>query len=214
MRKYISYAIVLIIALFPSFIYAQEKEDMNLHFVYIDHEVTTPVNDLCKKLRGLQEDATEVDDGLIIYLSDGKTSLFSFTNLKDNFGKNRDTEQAFVEIIAALQDANSHDVNAHEDINNILELFDEYNFIDENGEVTWANVTFDFYVGTSFWALGNNEKVIAHLYESMSLANLPKDKFNINIFKTKSDHLVFQPGLPFGDNNLGGINERVRILEY
>lgn len=193
---------------------AQDKASMNLHFVYIDHEVTTPITELCGRLRSLQEDATEVDDALMIYLSDGRASLVSFTNMKDTSGQGRDKELAFVEIISALQDANSHDVIATEDIKNIIELFDEYNFVEDDGSIMYNSVSFDFYVGASFWTLGNNEKVISHLYHDFSMSELPKDKFNLNIYVPKTDHVSFPEGMPFGDNNIEGINDKLKLFEY
>ncbi len=191
-----------------------QDDSKNLHFVYIDHEVTTPVTELCEKIQQLHDDATEVDDALIVYLSDGKTSIVSFTNLSDNAGKGRDTENAFLEVIAALEDANSHDVVATEDVRNIQNLFAEYNFINSDGQITYNSVIFDFYVGGSFWNLGNNEKVISHLYESFSMFNMPRGQFSLNIYKPKREHLQYPDGKPFGDNNVDGINERIRILEY
>lgn len=191
-----------------------DDSSKNLHFVYIAHEVTTPITELCEKIQTLHDDATEVDDALIVYLSDGSTSLTSFTNLKDNEGKGRDTDNAFLEVIAALEDANSHDVIATDDVTNIQNLFKEYNFVSESGAITYASVIFDFYIGNNFWTLGNNEKVIAHLYECFSLYKMPRGQFTLNIYKPKTDHLKYPEGKPFGDNNIEGINEKVRILEY
>ena len=59
----------------------------NYHFVYIDHEVNTPTNQLCNKLKDLHEDALETEDVLIIYLATGLSSegycMLSLTNLQD-----------------------------------------------------------------------------------------------------------------------------------
>ncbi|MCF0126496.1 MAG: hypothetical protein HUJ68_12235 [Clostridia bacterium] len=197
--------------------YAQgnpDKSSINLHFVYIAHEITTPVNELCARLTALQEDAIEINDALIIYLSDGKASIVTFTNLKDVSDKGRDKDIAFIEVISALQDANSHDVIASYDVENIINLFEEYNFVNDEGGIIYNNVTFDFYVGKSFWTLGNNEKVISHLYHDFSMANLPKNQFVLNIYVPKSDHLRYPQGMPFGDNNVENINNKVKILEY
>ena len=124
MKKYLAILIAVLAFMPVVTVQAQDYSKMNLHFVYIDHETSTPVNQLCKRIRTLRDDAIEVEDALIVYLSDGRQSLLSFTNLKDNNNENRDTNEAFVNIISALQDANSHDVNAREDRKNILTLFD------------------------------------------------------------------------------------------
>lgn len=205
-------AIIMIAGVFT--VKAQDYSKVNLHFVYIDHEPSTPVNQLCQRIRTLRDDAIEVEDALIVYLSDGRQSLLSFTNLQDVYGRNRDKNEAFVDIIAALQDANSHDVIAQEDRNNILRLFGEYNFIDENGRFLFNSVTMDFYVGSEYWTLGNHEKVISHLFVDFDAASFPKDKLAFNIFKPKGQSLKYPEGMPFGDNNIDGINQKLSIFEY
>lgn len=211
--KIIFVAVVLMIVGSLS-VQAQDYSKVNLHFVYIDHEPSTPVNQLCQRIRTLRDDAIEVEDALIVYLSDGRQSLLSFTNLQDMAGRNRDKNEAFVDIIAALQDANSHDVIAQEDRKNILRLFDEYNFVDENGKFLFSSVTMDFYVGPEFWTLGNHEKVISHLFVDFDAASFPKDKLAFNVFKAKGQTLKYPEGMPFGDNNIDGINQKLSIFEY
>lgn len=193
---------------------AQDFSKMNLHFVYIDHEPTTPVNQLCQKLRILRDDATEIDDALIIYLSDGKSSPMSFTNLKDVTGNKYDQREAFDDVIDALQNANSHDVIAREDRRNILNVLDAYNFIDDAGRLRFASVVIDFYVGPSFWTLGNNEKVISHLFVALNAAAYTRDKFSFYIWKPRGENLGYPEGKPFGDKNIDGINSKVSVFEY
>jgi hypothetical protein len=162
----------------------------------------------------LRDDAIEVEDALIVYLSDGRQSLLSFTNLEDKKGMERDKSEAFVNIIAALQDANSHDVRAQDDRNNILKLFEEYNFVDDEGRFLFNSVTMDFYVGPEYWVLGNNEKVISHLFVDFDAASFPKEKLAFNVFKPKEQALDYPEGMPFGDNNIDGINQKLSIFEY
>ena len=193
---------------------AQDYSKMNLHFIYIAHETSTPVNKLCERLRTVRDDAIEVEDALIVYLSDGALSPISFTNLKDNSGRNRDSQDSYTDIIAALQDFNSHNVVARNDRTNILNLFDEYNFLDENGNLRFNTVIMDFYVGASFWSLGNNEKIIAHLFTALNAASFPKDRFSFNVYKPRGEKLGYVEGMPFGDNNIDGINSKLKIFEY
>jgi len=215
MRKYQFIILTVVLSLFGiNSAFAQDYSNVNLHFVYIDHEPSTPVNKLCQRIRTLRDDAIEVEDALIIYLSDGRQSLLSFTNLKDIYGGNRDKNEAYVDIIAALQDANSHDVIAQEDRKNILKLFEEYNFIDESGRFLFNSVTMDFYVGAGFWALGNHEKVISHLFVDFDASSFSNDKLSFNVFKPKGESLNYPEGMPFGDNNIDGINQKLKILEY
>jgi|GEM_PF-1203945 len=208
---------LLLLALFLTFCTVCKAEDVsgtNLHFVYIAHETTTPVNVLCDRLRELHDDAEDVDDILIIYLSDGPSSTLSFTGLKDPQDLGRDTYEYFESVIGELQDANSHNVVARVDVDNILQLFATYDFVDNDHRIRYNSVTFDFYAGANFWALNNNENVISHLYTAFDMKSLPRDKFTLNIFTPRGELLGFEDGKPFGDNNVEGINQNVKLFRY
>lgn len=187
---------------------------MNLHFVYIDHEPSTPVNKLCERLRMLRDDAVEIGDALIIYLADGQSPIVSLTGLKDKKGLGRDDNQTYTRIVAALQNANYHDVMARIDREKIIQLFDEYDFVDESGNFLFNSVIMDFYVGPEFWSLKDNERVIAHLFTAFKAASYTKGKFSFNVFKAKEQELDYPKGMPFGDNNIDGINEKLSIFDY
>lgn len=192
-------------------VFAQDYSKTNLHVIYIDHETSTPVARLSERLREQRNDAIEVDDAFIVYMADGSKPLVSLVNLPDT--KGRDKEEAMYAIFDALQNVNSHNIIESEDRRLLLELFDEFNFVDENNKVRFNNVTIDFYIGPSFWVLGY-EKIISHLYVALEVAKFPKERFAFNIFKPKGIKLDYPEGKPFGVGNLDGINQELRIFEY
>lgn len=196
--------------------YAQQAK--NYQFVYIDHEINTPVNQLCAKLKELYEFAEETGDVLIIYLSTGNPSeehrILSLKNIKDVSGKDLDKEKAFNNIIGALQNSNYHAVNPKADVNNIINLFDTYRYQDEKGAITYKSVKLNFYVGSRFWQHGYNYLVLSYLYSLLDVENMPKGVFSYNIMISRSDKPVYPEGKPFGDTNLQGINEKTNITLY
>lgn len=206
--------IVTIVFMIPVAVYAQDSSRKNLHFVYIDHEISTPVSRLCQRLQSFHNDALEVGDVLVIYLSDNQHPFYSFTNLKDATDQKRDSKNAFNSIIEALQNSNSHAVSARDDRHFILNLFEDYNFVDDSGQLLYQTVTFDFYVGSSFWMMGNNEKIIAHLFVAFNAASYTRDKFAFNIYKPREVQLNYQEDMPFGDNDIDGINNKLSVFEY
>ena len=139
---------MLLVCILLSFQSISAQQTKNYQFVYIDHEVNTPVNKLCQKLKELYDDAYETGDVLIIYLSTGLPSegycMQSLTNIKDVTEKKLDTEEAFDKIIGALQNSNYHSVNPKADVNNILNLFETYNYLDNNGKLSYKNVKLSF----------------------------------------------------------------------
>lgn len=194
------------------------QQAKNYQFIYIDHEVNTPVNQLCAKLKELYEFADETGDALIIYLSTGLPSeeyrMLSLKNLKDVTGKDLDTEEAFNNIIGALQNANYHAVNPKADVNNIINLFDTYNYQDEKGALTYKTVKLNFYVGSRFWTYGYDYSVLSYLYSLLDVVNMPKGIFSFNVMISHSDKPKYPEEKPFGDANLQGINKNVNITLY
>jgi len=231
---------VLFIAFFGSSTYAQDSlevdvdtimaetvslENANFHFVYIDHEPTTPVGELCSRLTKLYNDALETGDRLIVYLSNEDQPFISFTNLKDPFpDMHRDSLGYFDNIIDELQGVNYHDVYSAMDLETIkdiigidgkIPLFEE---VDYEGRMRFKSVTMDFYIGKRFWALHYNEAIIANLFVSLQIPTYmkkyPITQLSFNVFKPQADVLEHPEGMPFGKHDLGRINETVNILEY
>lgn len=211
--KRLSLIFVVMLTIGTLYTKAQNYANMNLQFAYIAHDISTPVTKLCGKLDEMREDADDVGGAFMVYLSNSKQPYIYLMNLRDKSNNGRDKLEAFKEIRGAMQDANSHLVVAQDDIDNLITLFDEFNFVDAEGNIRFRKVTLDFYVGADFWSLGNNEKVIAHLYHDFGMANLPADKFVINIYMPKSDLEKVQKPL-FGNANVNGINDKVKLFSY
>ena len=211
------------------YVFAQNNQEKRLQFVYIDHEVTTPTKVLNERMTQRFYDVGEYPDreALILYLSNGRRSPVAFVNLKEYLkeielerfsisGKPRDTEDAFLEVLETMNNANSHDVEPLIDINNILTLFERLQVFDEKGNLNFKVLRLDFYVGPKFWSLRNNEKIIARLFALLQqgIQESDKEKITFNIFKPKGTQLDYPKGKPFGESNLNGINEKLHIMEY
>ena len=209
--------------------FAQNNQEKRLQFVYIDHEVTTPVNILNQRMTQRFYDVGEFPDreALILYLSNGRKSPVAFVNLKEYLndaqlerftvsGLPRDTEAAFKEVLEAMNKANSHTVDARMDVDNILDIIDKLQVLDENGKLNFKTLRFDFYVGPNFWLLRNNEKIIARLYSVLQqgLNDADKGKISFNVLKPAGVQLDIIEGKPFGAANLDEINDKLRIMEY
>ena len=197
---------MLLVCILLSFQSISAQQTKNYQFVYIDHEVNTPVNKLCQKLKELYDDAYETGDVLIIYLSTGLPSegycMQSLTNIKDVTEKKLDTEEAFDKIIGALQNSNYHSVNPKADVNNILNLFETYNYLDNNGKLSYKNVKLSFYVGSRFWTLGYEYSVLSYLYALLGVADMPLGVFSYNVMASLADKPKYEEGKPFGELNL------------
>lgn len=196
-------------------IYAQDY----YNFIYVEHEIGDHKNVLCERLKELYSDAKETGDVLIIYLSTGHQEqgfgICSYTNMNDPFEKRQDTDEAFNSIIALIQDSKSLPVNAQADVSNVIEILNASNFIDDSGEIKYKKVRIDFYAGNRFWKLGFNNTIIAHLYSILGISEMPKNSVDFRVFVPRIDNKLRYPeNMPFGDNNIDGINNRIRINKY
>lgn len=199
-------------------------ENYNFHFVYIDHEPTTPIGELCRRISKLHNDAVETGDKVIIYLANEDQPIISFTNLKDPVdGLHRDSVGFFDFLIDELQSINYHEVystdldtiKAFIGIDGKFPLFDEKS---DDRQMNYKSVAIDFYIGKRFWALHYNENVIAQLFESLRIPyymkKYPVSQLSFNVFKPENDLLIYPEGQPFGLHDLGGINKTINIIEY
>jgi len=182
-----------------------------LHFIYIDHETTTPTNNLCKKIQDLRDKAIENGGGLIVYLANGFSPMVSATNV-ESIDEKYVGDEAFDDIIAALQEENSHDVNAKTDLNQILQLAEQCHINDDKMKLGYKRVTFDFYVGSTFWGLRNEERLLSYLYFALEVPKLMEEDFSFNIYKPKDDKLEHLENKPFGEKNVERINN-FRIMD-
>lgn len=201
---------LMLVLSFTDTLVAQESEyDKSYRFVYIAHDVSTPIDRLSEELSTKYREAIQYDNVVIFYLSNGYESMVINVNTpegdnRSNFDKN---------LMSELQEYNSHDVEAEIDVNKILEAIAANDFVDEFGNIKYSSVDLDFYVGSLFWTLGNNESILAELYFSLDIPRY-HNKVSFNVFCNAEDELTYQEGLPFGNKNVSEINEKVSIYKY
>lgn len=229
MKRHVFFILTCLLLFGTNHADAQNNQEKRLHFVYIDHEVTTPTKEVNARMTQRFYDVGEFPDreALVIYLSNGRRSPVAFVNLKEyasdvqlsrltTSGEKRDTEEAFKGVLETMNNANSHSVEARVDVENILDIFEGLKVFDENGKLNFKSLRIDFYVGPNFWLLRNNEKVISRLYALLQqgLQDEDKKKITFSVFKPANVKIDYPEGKPFGDTNLNGINEKLQLLEY
>lgn len=195
----------------PFEIYAQGSAN-RLNFIYIDHETTTPVNKLIKSLKTLRANAIETGSGLIIYLANNFEPIVSAVNVP-NVDEGYLGDDAFDFVIGGLQDENSHDVDAKTDLRKILSLCDQCGLNDKNMKLGYRGVTFDFYVGKSFWEIHNEMSLLSYLYFALEIPTLQEAEVYFNIYKPTDDVLNYPENMPFGEKNIDNINQ-LRVMNF
>lgn len=171
-------------------------QTQTLEFYYIAHDRTTPVSDLCSRLEAVYETAMSYDDfAVIFYLPNYDKPKVVKMNLP---GDNRDD---FKVIISELRQKSAHEIYADVDYNTIVELFNQHDFIDDEGNRKFLSVLMFWYVNPDFWRFQYNEKLIASLYFNLELDKY-QDYVTTQVWHADGDGLVVDNERPFGSKNL------------
>ena len=87
------------------------------------------------------------------------------------------------------------------DYNTIVELFNQHDFIDDEGNRKFLSVLMFWYVNPDFWRFQYNEKLIASLYFNLELDKY-QDYVTTQVWHADGDGLVVDNERPFGSKNL------------
>lgn len=185
----------------------------NLRILFIDHEPSLPVKDVIAYIRNQRRMALENDNSLILYMPNNQTPFISLTNVKNPFDNDDDTQDAFDKICEALNQP-SHNKEPFFDRNFLVKMFKDYDIIDDKGVLLYSAVRMEFYLTSEFWKLGYNKSIIAPVFFAIDGPNLLKKNFNFDVYINPGDKPKFNEGAPFGELNLGGINQLVNLFEY
>lgn len=180
------------------------EKEKKYQFVYIAHDSETPIQRLIPRLHDYRIDAMEGASDLIIYLSSGVNPIIVEYNDKVQ------NESEFDDILLAeLNERVSHDVDPEVDIERIVELINNNEFLvrttDGDKYLNYESAAFDFYVNPKFWTLNNNESIIVPLYFSLDIPNIKGGRVTYSMFEAREDRLP--EGDLFGEKDVEKIND-------
>ncbi len=179
--------------------FAQDNSAKDLTFIYIAHDENTPTQTLISRLQANYEDAKYYPDSYatIFYLTNGDNPIIVKMNVEGENPKD------FDKLIEDLQAKRAHDVSPETDREKIMELFDEIDLLDAEGNNAFNSVQWNYYVNSTFWLLNNNEHVIASLFWIMDMEPMVKSGYlQVNILHGEIDPLPVDEKLPFGSKAL------------
>lgn len=198
----------------------------SMKFVYIGHDVNSPVERLVEKIEGYMEVVEDSDSDdeeatqVILYLSSGSNPLVA------NMRPGKNDKENFDKIVSELYERNYHEVDVETDIYEILDLFSKNDFLDASGSLKVSALDFEFYVTPAFWSLEQNESLIATLFHTLSInkfydptSPLYDPMVSFKIFLPSVDELrqcigtEESPKLRFGIKNLSQINTLLKTSD-
>lgn len=131
-------------------------------------------------------------------------------------GDNRDEFQNG--FLQEIHRTTHHDVIPEIDLDNILQILQDADFLDENNNLRYGRVSFDFFVHQRFWEMDWHKKLIAALYFVLGAERFDETKFKFNIH-----HMIVDVNkrptywktqkANFGDWNISDINNAYPKVE-
>ena len=131
-------------------------------------------------------------------------------------GDNREEFQNV--FLSEIQGTTRHDVNPEVDLDNILQILQDADFLDDNNNIRYGRVSFDFFVHQRFWEMDLHKKLIAALYFVLGADRFDETKFKFNIHHMIGD-VNKRPAYwktqkaNFGDWNISNINNAYPKVE-
>lgn len=211
--------LVIALSAFLSSSYAQEdkRSEQALQFIYIVHDHTTPLDDnerLIGELDAIVSNTIEFGQVTVICLSNGILNEDGNNWLLAEISEDVDNLDVYNKIKYELKNMNSHEFSIADDVEFIVNLFnDKYEFLDENGDLYYESVTFDFYLTSKLCDDEYADDFIVPLYLAFDVPNLQnKPNFDFNIMVGTRDNSYTVAERIFGDKNYNGINEETIML--
>ena len=186
-----------------------DKKEQPFRFIYLVHDHTSPVSTLIKTLREVERNARQYNQRCLIYMANGKNYYLAQINTE------KDNRDDFDKILGELNNKLSHDINIQADIVSILDLFNEHQIIDENGELIYKSVALEFYLTSHFCDNGYAKDFIVPLYLAFDVKNMPaKFTFDVFVNAAGNEDYDYSGERIFGSKNYNSINENVFIMDY
>lgn len=201
--SYIHLLCILLPLLTTLHVSAQGKKT-DYHFVYIALDENVPAGDLTDNLKEIFNTAQAKEEPAIFYLANGNEPIIVKVNT--NQANAADFESV---LLRDIQESSSHSINGKLDCERILQLIQEDDFVDEEGQLAYRHVFFEFHVGSSFWELSNNERVIATLFFDLNISSYMNNDghMSFHVYSPRSEKTNSLS--PFGIMNPDGINNKI-----
>ncbi len=178
-----------------------------VHFVYIAHDVETPIYELKGKLDFYRDEAREDSNyQVIFYLANQWRPIIVQINPVEY------NENDYKSLIQELYERDYHTPQPDVDVEYIVELFKNLQISGKDSGV--EELTMSYFVTPNFFIQGYNEAVIARLYYVLDIENLCSENkvgsFTLDALYPKGYKPEYSDGEPFGPMNLGLINDRCK----
>lgn len=187
------YLLVSILMLFSLIVNAQDARQNTLKLIYIYHTPNTPVAELCVSLSNAFNDARNYGIPTIFYLASMDNPYIALAGMGET------AVEEYEIIINRLQERRFHSIDPHSDVERLIEMFNDCDFLADTGRPKYNSMIWSFYVNQDYWDANYNEQIIAKLYYALELGKLPSDYLHFQVYYSGTDEFHYDTESPLGD---------------
>ena len=190
-----TFAIVIILCCAAFSLLAQSQ---SLQLIYITKDHTTQTSPLSNEIMDIFHSAEkDRSQAVIFYLANQAHPIIVKVNLPS------DNRKDMPKLMDALISKSETVIDPTSDILNFIEIFNENEIINANGNRKFTNVEIIYYITPTFWNLQYNEQLIAASYFTLGMdREWASGYFSMSIYHNANDGLIVDDERPFGPKNL------------
>lgn len=175
MKKLFLFVSVLFIS------YSISAQDRVFRLYYLDHERSTDKSVFCKHLEeNFDADAADKNVDSFFYLANADAPIIVS-------GK-EESRSEFVNLCDAIRLRKYHMIFPEDDIARIVKLFNDNDYLTEDGAKKYDMLEVRFYIGEDFWLNGYPETLISRLAFIMDWQNLDPSFLHLDVYLSPDDY--------------------------
>lgn len=180
---------------------ARPVQSKSFYFAYIAHDEATYVDEMISNIQARYDRAMEDKNYVVVlYMSNGDSPVIVQVNT-DN-----DNRADFSKLKETLGARRSHAVYPEEDLEKIVALFNEVDFVsDEDNSISYRSADWHFHLTSGFLKNGYNESLIAKLAFVMGVEHFSTENFRIRYYFSGYDVPEYDHDAPFGKRNYSNL---------
>ncbi|MBO7260568.1 MAG: hypothetical protein J6U97_03645 [Bacteroidaceae bacterium] len=166
------------------------------------------VNDMYKQATDTYDETLRIP--YIFYLSDDLDPKVIFMNVDTLLNNEEEFED---KILGTINSPTQHNIMPRSDLDSIVSIINQIDFIDEEGNFIYDRFEMRFYVSEYFWEHSNNIYLISYLYWILGMdKHLSLESqdvlFDVHYYESENDYTsgTEESGGSFGEMNLLDIN--------
>ena len=180
---------------------ARPSQGKSFYFAYIAHDESTYMDDVMANIQARYDRAMEDENYvMVVYMSNGDSPFIVQVNTA------KDNRADFAKLKDVLRTRSSHAVYPEEDLEKIVDLFNEVDFVnDQDNSISYRSADWHFHLTSGFLRNGYGESLISKLAFVMGVEHFSTENFRIRYYFSSYDILEYDHEYPFGRRNYSNL---------